>query len=152
MRKAGMTLIELVLTISIIVLLALLLVPKLMNAAPHLAAASEGLRARADLDYAQQLAIAHNTPCRVVFDRSGGRIVMQERIAGTFTTISERQLDLGVTISSSTIADDTVTFDELGEPDNAGTVSLRAPNGSVVTVTVAPGTGAVTVVSNGRPL
>jgi len=152
MRRAGMTLLELVLTISIIVLLALLLVPKLMNAAPRLAAESEGIQARTDLNYAQQLAIAHNAPCQVVFDQSGGCVLIRERVAGSFTTVSERRLDHGVTIASSTFAAHTVTFDELGEPDADGTVTLRGTNGSVVTVAVAPGTGRVTVSSGGREL
>ena len=152
MRKAGMTLLELVLTVSIIVLLGLLVVPKLMNATPRLAAESEAVRVRADLSYAQQLAIAHNTPCRVVFDTLGHRIVVLERVEGTFTTISERRLERGVTMASVTLTESTVTFNELGEPDNGGVVNLKATDGSLVSLTVAPGTGSVTVVSDGRTL
>ena len=152
MRQAGMTLLELVLTISIIVLLALLFVPKLMNAAPRLAAEAEGIQARTDLNYAQQLAIAHNAPCQVVLDQSGGCVLIRERVAGSFTTVSERPLEHGVTIASTTFAANTVTFNELGEPDGDGTVTLRGADGSVVTVTVAPGTGSVTVRSGGRAL
>jgi prepilin-type N-terminal cleavage/methylation domain-containing protein len=152
MRRAGMTLIELVLTISIIVLLALLLVPKLMNATPRLAVESEGIRARVDLNYAQQLAIAHNAPCQVVFDKAGGRVLVTERIAGTFTTVLGRHLDNGVTITGTTLDAGTVTFDELGEVDKAGTVTLKGTDGSIVTVTVEIGTGSVIVLSNGEAL
>jgi Tfp pilus assembly protein FimT len=152
MRQAGMTLIELVLTISIIMLLALVFVPKLMNAAPRLAVESEGIRARADLQYAQQLAIAHNAPCQVVFDKPSGGILIKERVGGTFTTVSERCLEHGVRIGFTTFAAATVTFDELGTPDRTGTLCLAGTDGSVVTVVVAPGTGSVRVLSNGKEL
>ena len=76
-RASGFTLLELILTISIIVLLGLLLVPKLMNATPRLAVESEGIRFKADVAYAQQTAIAHNRACRLVFDLDSERVLIE---------------------------------------------------------------------------
>jgi Tfp pilus assembly protein FimT len=152
MRKSGLTLIELVLTIAIIVLLAFLLVPKLMNRTPRLAVEAEAVRIRADLQYAQQLAIARNAPCRVVFEQGTDRVIIMQSVDGSFETVSKRQLPDTVTLMNTTLTANTITFDELGEPDRGGQVKLLGPGPSLVTVTIEPGTGFVTVVSSGREL
>lgn len=144
--SGGFTLLELVLTIAIIGLLALLVMPRLLNAYPRLAAKSEGIRLRADLAYAQQLAIAHNQTHRVTFDTGGERVSIY-RVEGAppHGLISERTLTGGVDLVGCSFAGGYVEFNSLGEPSEGGSVLLRGAGGETVTVTVAPGTGLVTV-------
>jgi len=143
---------ELVLTIAIIALLALLVVPRLMSASPRLAAESEGIRLRADLAYAQQLAINEARAYKVIVDTAHERVAIQRRDEGTYTTASQRTLGHGVDLESSTFTDGAVVFDMLGAPSEGGTVVLRGTDSSAVTVTVKPGTGHIVVLSGGREL
>ncbi len=150
--RGGYTLLELVLTIAIITLLTLLVVPRLMNASPRIAAESEGIRLRADLAYTQQLAIAHNRAHRVVFDSTNERIIIERAEGAGYVTVSQRELASGVNLVGSTFTDGQVEFNLLGEPSEGGTVTLCGSDGATVTVTVKPGTGLVTVESSGKPL
>jgi len=150
--RRGFTLIELILTISIIVLLALLVAPKIMNAYPRVAAKSEGLRLRADLTYAQQLAITNSQKHRVSFDTVTEHIRISRVDGANLVTVSEREIENGVDLVMGTFAGGYVEFNVLGEPSAGGTVTLRGTDGTAVTVTVKPGTGLVTVACNGDPL
>jgi prepilin-type N-terminal cleavage/methylation domain-containing protein len=151
-RSGGFTLLELVLTIAIIVLLALMVVPRLMSASPRLAAENEGMRLRADLAYAQQIAINEACAHKVVIDSTNDRVTIQRRDGASYTTTTERTLGQGVSIQSSTFTGGAVVFNLLGEPSEGGTIVLRGTNGSTVTVTVTPGTGHIVVLSGGREL
>ena len=155
-RVAGFTLIELILTIAIVVLLGMLLGPKLMNAYPKVAVESEGIRLRADLAYAQQLAIAHNQNYRIIFDSAYDRIIIQRlQIGGppgSWTFVSQRDLASGVDLVASTFTGGRVDFNLLGEPSEPGTVTLRGRDHTVVRVTVKPGTGMVIVTSGAKKL
>lgn len=140
-RPRGLTVLELILTMAIVMLLALLVVPRLMNASPRLAAQSEGIRVRADLGYAQQLAIAHARAHRVVFDNINERVVVQRWDDYQYVTVTQRDLSGGVDLVTSTFTNGSVQFNLLGEPSEGGAVTLQGPDGTSVTVTVAPGTG-----------
>lgn len=151
-RAGGFTLLELILTISIIVLLGLLLVPKLMNATPRLAVKSEGIRFKADVAYAQQTAIAHNSPCRIVFEPGAERVLIQTYNGESYEAHRERLLGGGVDLVNTTFADNTLIFNRLGEPSEGGTITLHGSDGTAATVTVAPGTGHVSAESGGTSL
>ena len=151
-RSGGFTLLELVLSIAIVVLLGLLVVPRLMSASPRLAAQNEGLRLRADLAYAQQMAINEACAHKVIIDTVHERVAIQRRDEESYATATERTLGHGVNIESSTFTGDAVVFNLLGEPSEGGTVVLRGTDGSTVTVKVTPGTGHIIVLSGGREL
>jgi competence protein ComGD len=151
-RAGGFTLLELVLTISIIVLLALLVVPKLMNATPRLAVESEGIRLKADAAYAQQAAIARNSAYRLVFDRGSERVLIQSYDGSAYCLEQERRLPGAVDLVSTTFEGDCVTFNGLGEPSEGGTVKFQGSDGTIVTVTITPGTGRVSAESGGKSL
>ncbi len=151
-RSGGFTLLELILSIAIIVLLGLLVVPRLMSASPRLAAENEGIRLRADLAYAQQMAINEACAHKVIIDTAHERVAIQRRDGESYVTATERTLGYGVNIESSTFTGDAVVFNLLGEPSEGGTVVLRGTDGSTVTLTVTPGTGHITVLSGGREL
>jgi len=150
--RCGFTLLELILTIAIIVILALLVVPKIMNAYPRVAVESEGIRLRADITYAQQLAISNTRSHRVVFDSLGERVRIYRVEGEELVSVSERDLASRVDLASTTFTGGYVEFNLLGEPSAGGTVTLHGANGPTVTVTVKPGTGLVTVVCDGKEL
>ena len=148
--RGGFTLLELILTIAIIVLLGLVIGPKLMNAYPRVAVKSEGIRLRADLAYAQQLAITNNdTYCvepKVAYNQ-----VAIYRGKTPPALVSERELPRGVELVSNSFDPGYVEFSSLGEPSEGGTVVLAGADGSTVTVTLKPGTGLVTLDCDGVP-
>ncbi len=151
-RSGAFTLLELVLTMAIIVLLALLVVPRLMSASPRLAAENEGIRLRADLAYAQQIAVNEACAHKVVIDAAHERVAIQRRDGESYATATERTLGQGVNIESTTFTGGAVVFNLLGEPSEGGTVVLRGTDGSTVTIEVKPGTGHIVVLSGGREL
>ena len=148
--RGGFTLLELILTIAIIVLLALLIAPKLMDAYPGVAVKSEGVRLRADLAYTQQLAITHSETCWLEPKVAENRISIY-RGKTPAVLVAERALSDGVRLVSTTFAPGYVEFSSLGEPSDGGSVVLAGANGSTVTVTVKPGTGLVTLECDGEP-
>jgi len=152
--RGGFTLLELILTIAIIVILALLVVPKIMNAYPRVAVESEGIRLRADIAYAQQLAISNSRSHRVIFDSLGERVRICRVEGENLVSVSERELANRVDLASTTFAGGYVEFNLLGEPSAGGTVTLHGVDGPAVTVTVTvkPGTGLVTVTCDGKEL
>jgi Tfp pilus assembly protein FimT len=144
--EAGFTLLELVLTIAIIVLLGLMIGPRLMNAYPRVSLESEAIRLRADLGYAQQLAISRNRTHRITFDTAQNLIaIYRVESSESAVLISQRTLGGGIDLVHSTFTLGNVNFNSLGEPSEGGTVTLQAPNGSTMTVTVTPGTGLATL-------
>jgi Tfp pilus assembly protein FimT len=145
-HAAGFTLLELVLTIAIIILLGLMIGPRLMNAYPRVSLESEAIRLRADLGYAQQLAISRNHTHRVVLDATQELVsIYRVESPGPSVLVSERKLAGGIDLKQSTFTLGYVNFNSLGEPSEGGTVTLQAPNGSTMTVTVTPGTGLATL-------
>ncbi len=151
--RGGYTLLELVLTIAIITLLTLLVVPRLINASPRIAVESEGIRLRADLAYAQQLAIAQSRAHRVLFKSSQEAIsIYRVETPKPPALVVERSLGHGIDLVGCTFQSELLEFNLLGEPSEGGTVTLCGSDGATVTVTVKPGTGLVTVESSGKPL
>ena len=71
-KPAGVTLIELLLTLAVLSILAAILIPQLSGDLPErLAAAAQILSA--DLDYARSLAVTNNTSYKVTFDVAGNK-------------------------------------------------------------------------------
>jgi len=144
---SGFTLLELVLTISLIMLVALMVGPKLMNAYPRVNLKSEGIRLRSDLTYAQQLAITHNRSYRVRFKASLNTVtIYRVEIPLPPALVSERTLPNGTKIAGSSFSLGYVEFNGLGEPSEGGNVVLVSSKGTTLSVIVSPGTGHVTLV------
>lgn len=124
----GFTVIELIVLLVIIGILAVMVVPRMINPIPISARESAEMVA-ADIRHTQELALSGTSPQSVVFTagsrtyQAGGRSVT---------------LPAGVVIGTTT----TITFDRLGVPSANPTFTVTV-GGTRVTVT--PQTGRVTV-------
>ncbi len=109
----------------------------------------------ADLEYAQDYAITSQTPVTVTFNASGESYTLSNEsgplihpITKTAYTInfgSQRGFDDVDIVSADFGGNSSVSFNEIGEPDNAGTIVIQA-GASLFNVEVAAATGEVTIV------
>ena len=153
----GFTLLELLVVVVIIAIAAGIVVPYAVSTS-DLSVISAARMIACDLQYAQNAAITSQKPTTVTFDISGesytlsntsGVLIHPMNKSGYVINFSSQQgfgkLDI---VSANFSAASSVTFDEMGSPDNAGTITLQA-GPHVYYVSVAVATGKVTVSSGG---
>jgi MSHA pilin protein MshC len=153
MNRKGFTIIELIMVIVLIGIIAVYAAPRLSNVTNTKAGAFVD-KLRADIRYAQNLAITGNQRYRVYFNGSGGApasgyiVVNDENGNGTWGEAGEIALDpagggnLIVTLNTGNYAGITVStpaggfieFNALGAPTAAATITI-APGGQQVTIT-----------------
>lgn len=135
--KSGFTLMELMVVVFIMLIAAALVVPYASGTSSSSVIAASRMVA-ADLQYAQNLAISTQQRVTVTFNKtaksytlsnqSGTLIHPMTKAAYTvnFTAMSgyDRMVFNTVSFGSGSLL--TVTFDEMGAPDNAGTIKLVA--------------------------
>ncbi len=149
----GFTLVELIVVMAILAIAAAIIVPY-ATGTTDLEVISAARVAASDLQYAQNVAIVSQSPVTVTFAPAENRYSLsnasgplidpmtKESYVVDFDTRSGfRQLRM---VSASFSGSNSVTFDEMGVPDNAGTVRLQAGS-HVCEVGVASATGKVTV-------
>ena len=160
----GFTLVELIIVVMILSIAALMAVPMVSNAA-DIQVRSAANRIAADLDYAKNLAITHQSHYSVIFDESGESYeihdengIIENPLTGSDFVVdfsadgrlSRVNIDTAIFDPDSS---DTITFDYLGSPYsgtdtstplNSGQITLQADNFSL-TVDVEPVTGYVTM-------
>lgn len=167
-KAAAFTLIEMIITVVILAIVALMAVP-MMSGAADIQVRSAANRLAADLEYAKNMAITHQRPFTVVFDSTatatnGYRIVDQlnqpiinpiSRQDFVVTFASERSLSRvriptdGITLDPDS-SPKAIAFDYLGTPSsdgqplNSGVITLAA-DGVSLTVNIEPMTGYVTI-------
>lgn len=167
-RTAAFTLIEILVTVAILAIAALIAVP-MMGSAADMQVRSAANRLAADLEYAKNMAITYQRPFTVVFDTSadnnGYRIldqildeskVIKHPVSGQDFDVrfaKERNLSrvkiTGLTLEPGT-SPTKVTFDYMGTPKigedslNKGQITLTADGFSLV-VNIEPLTGYVTI-------
>jgi len=111
-----------------------------------------------DLQYAQDTAITSQVPITVTIDTNAESYALSNA-SGTLEhpiTKSDYVVDFAArkgfesvdVVSTDFGGSHTIAFDEMGSPDNAGTITLRAGS-HVYRVTVAAATGKVTVIASG---
>ena len=153
----GFTLAELMVVVVIIGLTAGMVIPYASSAGDTAALAGARLMV-CDLQYAQNTAITTQAPVTITFNTSGNSYTLSNA-SGTLIHPMSKQayvvdfpaergfegLDI---VSASFSAATSVTFDEFGSPDNAGTITLQAGS-QVYVIRVAAATGKVTVAMAG---
>lgn len=158
-RTYGFTLVEVIVVVLILAICAAVVVPNVVGTS-DMQATSAARMIAADLEYAQSLAITTQDPVTVVFDSSAEQYLLRyanesDPLVHPITHsdyvtnfASRRGFERLDVVSATFGGGSSVTFDELGAPDNAGTVVLQA-GPHVYQVTVATATGKVTVASTG---
>ena len=156
-RPTAFTLVEILVVLVVLAIIAAVVGPYAVGTG-DLAAISAARMLACDLQYAQDSAITTQLPVTVTFvasgesyelrNASGVLIHPMSKSAYTVNFSTQRgfgNLDL---VSADFGGGPTVTFDELGSPDNGGSVTLQA-GPHVYRVDVASATGKVTVTSIG---
>lgn len=151
------TLVEILVVVIIMGIAAGVVIPMAIDSGDL--QASGGARMLAsDLQYAQNVAITTQTPVTVTFNTAGDSYTLsnasgplihpmtKDAYTVDFDTVGGfSSLDL---VSASFGGEAEVTFDELGAPDNPGTVTLQVV-ANAYRVTVSAATGRVTVAMTG---
>ncbi len=164
---AAFTLIEIMVTVVILGIVALIAVP-MMSGAADMQVRGAANRLAADLEYAKNMAITHQSPFTVAFDTSASSyevydvdsaLITHPVTRGDFVVSFPDQRGLGqVRINAAGTSfdgQDEVTFDYLGTPYsgtnttselNSGVITLQDTTGSfALYVKVEPMTGYVTI-------
>ena len=153
----GYTLVEILVVIVVVAIAAAIIVPNAINT-QDFQVVSAARMITADLQYAQSEAITSQAPITVAFypgnesyglsNASGALIHPMTKSAYLIDFRFERGFDDVDIVSVSFGENQSVAFDELGAPDNAGTITLQA-GPHLYRIDVAAATGKVTVVNVG---
>ena len=152
-RCPGLTLVEIIVVLVILAVVAAMVVPHLIDTG-DMQVISAARTVASDLQYAQNEAITSQASVTVSFratsesydlSNASGYLnhpMTRDEFVRDFTqTRGFERLDI---VSASFGGSDTVTFDALGTPDNAGSVTLQAGR-YVYEIDVAAATGKVSV-------
>ncbi len=158
MAQKGFTLIELVMVLVLLGIVAVFVAPRLGNV-PSTNAAAFTDKLRADIRYAQNLAMTRNQRARVTFRNApngydvtlGGNPVIDPAGSGNLSVTLNTGNYAGISITIPTgFSGNYVEFDSLGVPYEGGGAPLGAARSVTVTgggsnysVSVQPQTGAV---------
>lgn len=157
--RNGFTMIEILILAVILTIVALTAVPMLSSAGTIQIRAASNMIA-ADLEYAKSMAISRGQHYSVVFDHNADsyQIVdpttnnviphpVKKGVAYAIDFQSDSRLSrvdiAGANFGGAGLVND-VIFDSLGSPDSGGVVALQA-NGTMVTITVVPITGYISI-------
>ncbi len=145
----GFTLVEILIVVMLVVIVAAVAAPMAVDARDYTAKAmSETLVA--DMEYAQIEAIVTQTPVTVTFDLDAQTYSLSNASGDLVHPIDKSAYAVGLDPSSVEITsvdfggDDAVTFDVLGAPSAAGTVTIQAGT-TTYTVSVMAATGLVSI-------
>ena len=163
-RSNGYTLIEVLITVTIMGLAAAVVVPNMMQGG-SLGVQAGARMIIADMLFAQNEAMAQQSTRRIVFDTDNNSYRVEKYDSGASAWVLEFNPSQGVgnnqqnyevdfdedgrfrgieIVSASFNGTSTVEFDDLGNPSSGGTVRLRYEE-HVYEIKVAPFTGRVTV-------
>ncbi|MGC9455167.1 MAG: GspH/FimT family pseudopilin [Phycisphaerae bacterium] len=151
--RHGVTLVELIVVVMILAITAAIVVPHAVRSADMQATSAARMLAT-DLQYAQDYAITTQSPVTVTFDVTGESYSLSNTsgLLNNPITKTTYQVDFSgqsgfeqvELVSADFGGADSVVFDEVGAPDNGGTVVIQAGEYSYA-VSVAAATGRVSV-------
>jgi prepilin-type N-terminal cleavage/methylation domain-containing protein len=156
-RRIGFTLIELLMVIVIMAVIAALVIPEVARSDSFQAQGAARMLV-GDLLYAQNEAISHQQQRQVVFDPGGesyrlldgqGVTLPASWLGGSYRVNLDQQNFGSVDLVSTTFANNTVRFDDLGAPSEGGDIELAAGSHRY-RITVVPLTGRVEVAELGQ--
>ena len=155
-QTPAFTLIEILVVLIILAIAAAVVVPALNSSGFQAVSAARMIAT--DLQYAQNVTITTQAPVTVTFDTTGNSYSLSNASGPLIHPMNKDaysinfgsqsgfgQLDI---VSANFGGGASVTFDELGAPDNAGTVTVQAGT-SVYVISLAGITGRVTVAGGG---
>jgi len=154
---AAFTLIELLVVLVILAIAAAIVIPS-FSGLGELEVTSAARTIAADLQYAQNMSITFQEPVTVTFDtgdesytlsnESGPLIHPMTKSAYTVAFSNQKGFENLDIVSADFAGGATVTFDELGAPDNAGAVTVQSGR-HAYRIDVSAATGKVTVTDVG---
>lgn len=162
-RRAAYTLVEVLITVTIMGLAAAIVVPNMLQGGTMGVQAGARMIV-ADMLFAQNEAMAHNASRRIVFSPSTDSYIVQKYDGDAGAWVLEHNPVLGGNTKNNYEVDfiqdsrfrgvdlvsadfggsDTIQFDDLGNPSSGGTVRIRFEQ-HIYDIKVAPFTGRVTV-------
>lgn len=152
-RPAAFTLTELLIVVAVIAILAMAVVPYVLDSSDAQAVSATRLIASA-LQYAQNEAISSQTPVTVTFTPATETYELSNASGRLIHPISKKQYVVDFrsrrnfnrlnVVSAEFGGEAFVTFDVLGAPSAAGTITVQA-GARTMTIAVANVTGLVTV-------
>lgn len=157
--RAGWTLIEILVVVTILAIAAGIVIPNVVNTKDMQAVSAARIIA-SDLQFAQNTAITTQATVAVVFTPEGATYKLATddnqstplnnpmTRADYIVTFTESTGFGSLRIVRTTFPLNKVRFDALGAPDNAGTITVQAGE-SVFDISLAASTGKVTVKSTG---
>jgi len=151
----GFSLLEIIIVAVILCIAGVMIIP-MMSSASSTQIRSASNMVAADLEYAKSMAITRGQDFTVVFNTATESYQIQDQTGAIIPHPVKKGFDYEINFSSDSRLSkvdidnvnfnsaSTVTFDYLGTPDNGGDVTLEA-DGVIVTITVEPVTGFVTI-------
>lgn len=155
-QRGAFTLIELLVVLVVLAIAAAVVVPSLDSSGFQ--AVSAARMVATDLQYAQNAAITTQAPVTVTFNPAGNSYSLSNASGPLIHPMNKDaySIDFGslsgfgqLDITAASFGGGaSVTFDELGAPDNGGSVTVQAGT-SVYVISLAGVTGRVTVADGG---
>ena len=148
-RPSAFTMLEMVMVIVIVAILAMVIVPRLGTSLSTLPLYGEADKLRSRIREMQSRAVMGNKAYKIIFYPTNDNYTVQYWDAGSSSYVN---YEVGVVIgnhidlASTSYTSDTVVLDRFGSPDqDGGTIVLQNVSGTTRTLTVAAGTGHVSV-------
>jgi len=153
--RGGFSLLEIIIAAVILCIAGAMIIP-MMSSASSTQIRSASNMVAADLEYAKSMAITKGQNFTVVFSAATESYQIQDQDGAIIPHPVKKGFDYEVNFSNDDRVNkvdidnvnfnsaSTVTFDYLGAPDNGGDITLAA-DGVIVTITVEPVTGFVTI-------
>jgi Tfp pilus assembly protein FimT len=146
-KREGVTLVELILTILILLLLVLCIAPAFFETRAKASLESEAKRLQAEIMDLQHLAVTRGRPYRVDFLPDVDRLNVYRIDPGPSPVlVRSRRVSNGVDLVSTSFSSNRVELDVLGRPSEGGTIELSAPQGGAAQVNVSEETAFVSII------